>query len=203
VVTERNFKHDAPWGSAYAKSMSVIDARVKGIFEGRHFVFSERVVLGVDGVREYLFETPSNGYTIHFWADLTCVGQVFLDFFEDTEKAGGTALSIVNRNRESLEVCNCTLTHTPSGTGDGTKLREEAFGSPDATPSKPGFGGNLQESRQFMLKSGTNYLLRITSKTDANTIGVLINTIRHDHTGHCYWCRDSDGQMYEYSRDLG
>ena len=93
-----------------------------------------------------------------------------LEFFEDTVVSdNGIPVSIINQNRLSPTIPIGQVFQDPIVTSDGTLIFSQIVGS----TTEGGKGGLVERDEQeFILKIGTNYLLKITSLID----GVDITT---------------------------
>jgi hypothetical protein len=98
----------------------------------------------------------------HFKGEVDTEAEALIEFFEaPTYSAAGTGLTSVNRNRQLAATYTDSLgiTHTPTLTGDGTRIYVKRIGSGKTS------GGSASRSDEFVLKNNTAYLLRVTNAT--------------------------------------
>ena len=145
--------------------------------KGRHFYYTETVTLASAADRELLITTPDSDRQLHFEFSITGKYITTIDFYEGSSLTGGTALTIFNNLRGSTLVSGATLTHTPAGTGDGTKIFTQAFG--DGTNPLQAVGGAAQQDDEIILKKNTKYLLRVTSGTNSNRVNINLKWYEH------------------------
>ena len=165
----------------YTDSVMTIDRLITMIFLGNMYNVSSYFNLNSTGTMEFLIKTPSDesaGH--HVWFTVQGSSNFNAQIFEDTTKVANTsnALTAHNRNRTSSNTCQLVITHTPTGSGDGTLLYSNQWGGP-AGPgaSSLGEGGATSEAHQWVLKPNTKYLVRVTSTTDSNYLGVSANIV--------------------------
>jgi len=96
------------------------------------------------------------------------------DLYEGpTVSANGTALNVLNRNRNSTNDDALSIYHTPTTSADGTLLESFHIGS------GRGVGGGGR-SDEWVLKNNTKYLVRFTNATAvANYITWRLNYYVH------------------------
>lgn len=124
------------------------------------------------GTVDILFQTGAAG-TFHGMAEASSSGDAVMTMYEGvTFSAAGTAVTMTNHNRNSLNVMTEGVTHTPTITGLGTQLNGPIFVPGGKATGSGGTGGFSEE---FILKSSTAYLLRITNTSGvAQQVGAIV-----------------------------
>lgn len=136
------------------------------VHKGHYFMVDDIFLdLANGGTREYLIVVPTLIFP-HLRAaqfsleDSPCT----LEYFEGTTvSANGTELTPFNNNRNSLNETTVQVFHTPTVTGDGTQFVDEYI-PPTGVGASPGASGS-DESEEWILKQGTNYLIRLTNNS--------------------------------------
>lgn len=172
-----------------SKSLVIVDFAHHKIHDGEHYFFEEGIILGAAASREYLIVTPDSDMLPHLTIRIKYGLAGSAEFYEDTTKTGGTSLTPRNRNRSAGDLSPVTLTHTPSGTGDGTLLFDTTHGSTGGGPNSSG-GENRGES-EIMLKPNSSYLFRVTSAEADNRITVLLNWYEQVPNQDVYFTRSN------------
>lgn len=113
-----------------------------------------------DAVVEMLIQAATGMHTLY---EIAAGGDFDIEVFENpTWSAVGTAVEIFNHNRFSLKTSGSTVTHTPTITDDGTSMGPKLV--PGGTGGNAGGGQNGGYEREIILKTGNNYLIRITNR---------------------------------------
>jgi len=141
-------------------AVKCVGAEEHHIFEGVEFEITAAQDVANDASYDLLFITPDTTT----WARITTMqaaveGECFLYVYETTNSAGGTALTPLNKDRNSSNTSVLTVTHTPVVTGVGTRIRIAKQGSAF-------FQGSVNGS-MLILKQNTKYLFRITNVSGA------------------------------------
>ncbi len=152
------------------------------IHEGNNYVVQEGIQLN-NSSKEYLITTPDTAKWAHMVIAIEGGQDTLARFVEGTGKTGGTAMTEVNRNRNSVNTADVTVTHSPTGTeGSVTTLFTCQFGIPAVGGGRGGSGGTLPGRNEFILKRNTKYSLTITAlSANANNICVVMDW--YEHTG--------------------
>jgi hypothetical protein len=107
-----------------------------------------------------------------------CSGAALVTLFEGTTKTGGTAVTVVNRNRVGTPAAaGMTVTHTPGGAGDGAALRVERMGTTGAFTASSGTG---RDRLEWILKPSAVYLLRVTTLADNLAVNINLDWYEED-----------------------
>ena len=149
--------------------LEIIDSANAKTHESKHFKtgYMDEDLDDTDTL-EILFVTPNTTEWAHWSLTSEVVGYAKVEIFEGAVTTDdGTAITRLNRNRNSLIESSTLAYHTPTVTTDGTKIVTKFLGS--VAGKKESVGDNFVASNHFLLKQDTKYLLRMTSKLN-NTI---------------------------------
>lgn len=164
----------------FDSNVPVINEEHKEIHEGEMFFASHDHARNDGEVSEMLVVTGNTRTLVHMFFTFSSLLASSWALYEGTSKAyvSDNAVTVFNRYRSSpktpqtgFQVC-----HTPSGSGDGTKLASGFCGS-DTGPKGP--GGTSRDQAELILKPGTSYLMRITSAANSNTVVKEIDFYEH------------------------
>ena len=152
------------------------------IHEGNDYVVQEGIILN-NNSKEYLITTPLSEKKAHMVIAIEGGQDTLATFVEGTGKTGGTEMGAINRNRDSANTADVTVTHSPTGSeGSVTTIFTCRFGIPAAGGGRGGSGGTLPGRNEFMLKANTKYSLTVTAlSANDNNICVVIDW--YEHTG--------------------
>ena len=156
---------------AIFNALRVIDASEASLTDGDAFSLSISAAKDSTETYEVRFQTPNSMTETHMLLDFSGVLETAVALYETTTKthAAGSALTPVNRNRNSSETSAATVCHTPGGAGDGTLIFSETFGAGKK------IGGRVRSDSEVILKRNTAYLLRLTSNANNNTVNALMS----------------------------
>lgn len=108
---------------------------------------------------------------VHLIFKVTANPGILLEFFEDSVVTdNGTAVPIINHNRNSITIPLGRVFENPTVTSDGTRIYVELIGTTTTGGASTTFDRNEDE---YILKIQTNYLLKITPLID----GISTTTI--------------------------
>jgi len=140
-------------------AMRTIETEHAWIHKGNGFVAGNlNLAVANNASVEILVESANS---MHALVQVAGGGDLIVRFFEDTTKTVGTPLTVFNKNRYSSIVSGAAISHTPTGSGDGTEF-------PPALVAG-GSGGNAQGGqsdsfgREWILNGTKKYLMRITN----------------------------------------
>lgn len=127
---------------------------------------------------DYLVATPDTTAWGHFVFEIQIEREASYQIFENpTISAAGTAMTEVNRDRNSSETATIVITHTPTVTSTGSTIICEEHWIDGASAITQQKDRGLQE---FLLKRDEEYLIRITNETAlANQVSVSLNFYQH------------------------
>ena len=144
-------------------ALATIDLPHYKVHAGLHHVcHSWSNVGGAESVLDVLLRVPAAKFPHLKWSFTT--GDAFtFTFYEGTiVSANGTALTVVNNNRNSTNVAGVTTFLSPTVTTAGTALMSGQLSIGARS------GGSDSRDSEFILKPSTNYLLRFI-KSNAGT----------------------------------
>ena len=147
-------------------AFKTIDYAHHEIHEGKHFKAGfQDTSMATDDVINLLFITPDSETYAHWVLKGQSTGAVVIELYEaPTTTANGTAVTVVNRDRNVVGTANTTLVyHTPTVTAVGTKLVEKWMGNEGF---KESIGGEQRGDSELILKANTKYLVRLTAVSD-------------------------------------
>lgn len=143
----------------------VLSSDQKHIHSGEVFMVSGQADLNTDDTLDILF-VSSPLVTTHLTFQIRATVETNLVLYEGTTVSdNGSAVSITNHNRQSINVPKTKAYSGPTVTDEGTQLLELHFGSGQQT------GGHSMHDNEIILAKDTNYLLRVTSEANSNDIG--------------------------------
>jgi len=169
--------------SSYA--IPIIGYEHHEIHDGNHFYLSNYSIIG-SGLGSSLFfgvTTPNGSKWIHLTYGISSTLVTQSKLYEGATLSGGTAVNCWNSNRNSLNTCSVNIRYRPTISGvtptSGTLITASSWGTATATPSKQGVGGQEIRNNELILKSGTTYLIQITSASADNLISYDANWYEH------------------------
>lgn len=115
-----------------------------------------------DGEAVGLIQVGDN--EIHAFLNVASQGDFYVRMYEaPTVTAVGTALTIFNKNRESVIVSGVTVTHTPTVSANGTELPPAFIHGGTGGNAQGGQGDNF--SSEIVLARNKNYLFKLINKS--------------------------------------
>jgi len=100
-------------------------------------------------------------------------GQCLFYLYETPNQSGGTAVPVVNMNRNSAHVAGVTVFHGPAVVGVGsTPLVNGRLLSGGTSPNSR-VGGGIRTGTEYEFKPATEYLMRVNNNSGAG-IGISI-----------------------------
>jgi hypothetical protein len=162
----------------YTRSLISIDFAHHEIHDGDTFMYHDVIdSLASGSSQDYLFTTPNTTKWIHIGhsSEFSAAGTV--EIFEGTDRVGITPQTLFNRDRNSAAVSTLTLAKgTSAGTTDGTRIVYWKGGTNQAkTYSLHG------TSEEKILKQNTKYIIRLTSRAEANVISFSSTWYEHEN----------------------
>jgi hypothetical protein len=146
------------------------------IHEGEHFFLSNNFTIG-SGIGSSIFlqlQTPNTEERCHFVYSIDGNLVTNIKIWEGAILSGGNIQSVFNNNRNSTNINDMIIRLNPviSGTTatSGTLISNNMFGMATGFIFTTLKGGGTSRDNELLLKSGTNYLLQITSATSDNLI---------------------------------
>jgi len=131
-------------------------------------------------VIEIRFQTPNTTKWAHMLIDVECALAATVEMWEGTTKTheAGNVLTALNRNRNSTNTSGLTICHTPGGAQAGAGTITEYVGA--ATVSgRVAAGGHSGGRNELILDQNNDYLIRVTSRADANALTIVLDWYEH------------------------
>lgn len=133
------------------------------VHDGSSFLASDMQTMSQNTSYRYALSVPSGTLTAHFFWRVTTTSQFYIELFESpTTVTGGTPLTALNRNRNSVNGPILTITKGVSAVADGTRMLVERVGSGTVGTR---VGGNSQQIEEWLLKPGLTYLFHVRCET--------------------------------------
>lgn len=176
--TGNNLKVSVDQVDPSTNSLKTIDYSHAELHAGDHYVCSDPNELDSAATQVFLLTTPNTTKWIHMSTifDGTAITQI--DIYEGADRTGTTALTCLNRNRNSIKTAGLTIHRGVSGgTTDGTLL-PLSYKSGSATNQARSAATNRSEN-ELILKQNTKYLIRITSGSADNLTNVIFDWYEH------------------------
>lgn len=162
------------------RALTTIDFAHNEIHDGDHYFYTDTANLGSAATREYLITVADTDVVPHFLFDIIGSLKTTVDIFETTTKTGGMAQTVFNNDRRSANTAETVVTHTPAGSGDGTKIFTCTLGTATGSSGK-GAGGGARGESEILLKKNTKYLIRVTSGAADNDICTKLTWYEHEN----------------------
>jgi len=143
--------------------------------------YAVRSELGdTDATAEVRIQTPNTTK----WAHMTITIDVALAATAALWKAttmtheAGNLMTPINRNHNSSKSSGLVICHTPGGSQAGDPALTRYIGSASVS-GKADVGGSGGSRGEFMLAQNTAYLIRVTSRADANAMSIVLDWYEH------------------------
>ena len=167
-------------------ALETIDYEHHEIHAGSHFEYSGYQSIATDGYLDFCVRTEDSTKESHIVWDVRSNGGLTIECYENPvcTFTTGTMLTAINNNRNSTTVSGwqnfATSAAVSAVIATGTKIYSESSGAGGNTnQSLPGLASRNSE---FVLKTNSDYVWRITSLTTA-TVGYLANWYEHTPKG--------------------
>jgi len=182
VVDEFGNTHPMAGDNMFRGAPIVISHSHHEIHCGDSYVSTYIKDVPIDGTLDILVVVPNelppypdqDQRLYHVEAILLAEAECELSIFEaPTVSANGTAMLVVNRNRNSEETSDLGVFHTPTVTSEGNFLEAVHLGSKNQE-------GGGDKADEFVLRNDTLYLYRVTSfAPSTNQITIKLNHYIH------------------------
>jgi hypothetical protein len=158
-------------------SLISVDYSHHEVHAGEHFFYTDKNTLNTAGTIVYLVTTPNTTKWTHFTFVITGNAITTVDIYENSDRTGTTAQTVLNNNRNSA-IAATTVLHkaVSSGTTDGVLIWTRQSGS-SSQQSRTGM--EATHSAEKILKQNTKYLIRITSGSDSNLTNIQLDWYEH------------------------
>ena len=154
-----------------------IDFQHHEVHDGDHFFLRNYSTIG-SGIGSSLWfsvNTQNSTTWMHFFYTINGTAVTISKLYEGATLSGGTLITPPNSNRNCANVSILTIRNQPviSGTTptSGTLISASSFGLATGQGNATNrFGGTTSREQEVILKSGTTYLIEVTSATADNII---------------------------------
>lgn len=165
-------------------ALRVVDYAHHEIHSGSSFLCSYTGVVADGTEIALLIVTPDTAEYAHMTFDIGSTGETDVYLYKDTGFTGGTAIpTIINHNQNSQHANTTSITHSPSGSGNGTLMVSAMIGlDTGGGATRRLSGGSSGGRNEIVLERNTPYLLRVASGTDGNRVSILIDWYEHTDT---------------------
>jgi len=148
------------------------------VHEGDSYTLSDTQSVDTT-TQNWMITTPDTSTRAHMTFDIRCTGEVYILITEGADRAGSTALTKINRDRNSSNTSALTIHRGYSGgTTDGATtiftIRDGTTGNGNKTLAS---GGNRGQN-EFILKQNTKYIITVQT---FDTVWVTVNLNWYEH----------------------
>jgi hypothetical protein len=166
----------APRLDVETHALITIDYVHHEIHDGDTFMYHDVTdSLGTGVSIDYMITTPNTTKWLHVSHDVEFSGAGTVEIYEAGDRVGTAAQTLYNRDRNSIKVPTGTLHKaTSGGTTDGTKI---VYWKGGASQSKN--SATHGTSSEKILRQNTKYIIRVTSRAEANVVSVSIGWYEH------------------------
>ena len=156
------------------QTIQTIDYAHHEIHDGSYFKASATSDLSINNTLDFLLVTPNTTKWGHFFFTVENESEADMKVYEaNVLTSNGTAVSAINKNRNSATTASITAFLYPSIGSTGSQIYTWHSGS------GRGGGGSDRNDDEWILKQNSNYLMRIT----ATAAGwVAIRAAWYEHT---------------------
>lgn len=143
------------------QSLQMLDFTEQCINAGNRYLVAGRITIANGGTVDFTLQTPDSTKWIHMLYSAEISGAITIDFYENvTNVSGGSALPMINKNRNSPNTSDAIVLINPSST-PGDLIDGFEYGSA---------GGSPRRDRKMVLKQNTTYLWRLISGEADNSL---------------------------------
>ena len=169
-----------PTADLSTHATNVIDYPHHEVHSGSAYFAIYSALLDDTGVVEVRIQTPDTAKWAHAEMEVSSALASTLEIHEATTKTheAGNVLVPINRNRNSTNTSGMTVCFNPGGADTSAPLYTEYIGA--ATVSGRGdVGGGSSSRHELILKQNEDYLVRLTSRADANALTIGLDWYEH------------------------
>ena len=165
---------------AVTNAINTIDYGHHEIHEGSGYFVTYSALANDTDLIEVRIQTPNTTK----WAHMQIVIDVALagtaQLWRGTTKTheAGNAITPMNRNHNSSNTSGLTICHTPGGTESAGSALTRYIGAA-TTNGRVNTGGEGGSRAEFILAQNTAYLIRVTSRADANALSIILDWYEH------------------------
>jgi len=163
--------------STYA--VKVIDYEHYEIHAGSHFFVTGFETVNDAAQIDFVLTTPNSTKWLHLLFQVNGTSRTEYYAYEGATISGGTSVSPINNNRNSLNASVATIVKNPTVSATGTLLSSASMGLEGVNKNAAGIESTLIREDELVLKQNTTYLFRIISRDDGNIISYRSNWYEH------------------------
>jgi len=161
------------------QDIQIVEHEHAEIHGGDHYFFENFATVDSAASIGFCVQTPNTAKWTHLTWEIQSQGQIQFEIYENANLTyDGTDLTSYNNDRNSTNTSNwvnfeqdCTVNSV------GTKLGQALIGN--ASNPNRGLPGGGQRNKEIILKQNEDYLFRITSGVNSNTITYLAEWYEH------------------------
>ena len=133
-----------------------------------------------DAVIEVRIQTADSAKRAHMIIIIDVALAATAQLWKGTTKTheAGNALPLMNRDHDSTNTSGLTVCHTPGGTESAGSTLTRYIGSASAS-GRSDIGGTGGNRGEFKLSRNEDYLIRVTSRADANAMSIVLDYYEH------------------------
>ena len=152
---------------------SVIEYEHHEVHEGNFYtVFDRDSSVDIASPKYWHIITPNTAKRCHIKIKVTADGKALVELFENpTTSDNGTALVAYNNDRNSSNTTTILFFKDPTVNPDGTRIDGGIIG---AAGHFTRAGGNVRNPGEWILKQNEQYLVKVTTVSDATDVDVKI-----------------------------
>jgi hypothetical protein len=170
---------DSPLDSTTG-ALEVIDYSHHEIHAGSHYFAIYSALKDNAGVIEVRIQTPDTTKWAHMTFIIECALAATVAMWHGTTKThvADNAITPMNRNHNSANTSGLTICHTPAGEEAGAAALTEYVGAATGG-GRIIVGGDAASRSEFILEQNQDYLIRATSRADANALSIILDWYEH------------------------
>lgn len=143
------------------QSLQMLDFTEQCINDGNRYLVAGYITIANGGTVDFTLQTPGSLSWVHMFYSADVSGAITIDFYENvTNVSGGSALAMVNKNRNSANESGALVLINPTSTL-GDRIDGFKYGSTGGSPGR---------DRKIILKQNTTYLWRLVSAEADNSV---------------------------------
>lgn len=162
-------------------SLLVTSHDVGEIHDGNAYFVTYSALADDTDLIEVRIQTPNTTTWIHVVIVIDAALAATAQLWRGTTKTheAGNAITPMNRDHNSSNTSGVTICHTPGGAQAGASALTRYIGAA-STNGRVNTGGAGGSGHEFVLAQNTAYLIRVTSRADANALSIIMDW--HEHT---------------------
>ena len=161
-------------------AINIVDYAHHEIHGGSAYFVIYSALADDTGAIEIRVQTPDSAKWAHAEVEFSSALAATLEFHEATTVTheAGNAIVPMNRNRNSTKTSGLTVCNTPGGADTSGADWLEYIGSASVS-GRGDVGGGSSSRHELILKQNEDYLIRLTSRADANALTIGLDWYEH------------------------